>query len=241
MFAQGLVFAVLFGTLILFVVGRWRYDVVALLALLVLTIFGVVPGSEAFSGFGHPAVVTVAAVLVVGRGLLNSGVVDVLAGWLAKAGEGRTTQVGAMSALITACSGFMNNVGALAIFMPVALQMARKAERSPSFLLMPIAFASLLGGMMTLIGTPPNIIISTFRAETGAAPFRMFDFLPVGLGVAVAIGASCAFLTPIGHQSNTLVMGPGGYRFGDYWRMGLPLEGVVLVVAIPILLWWWPM
>jgi len=192
---QGIVFVVLLATLVLFIVGRWRYDLVALLAMLTITILGAFPGigtiippQDAFAGFGHPAVVTVAAVLVVGRGLLNSGLVHRISEQLTHIGDRPVLQVLAMTMLITVCSGFMNNVGALAILMPVAIQMARKAGRSPSFILMPIAFGSLLGGMMTLIGTPPNIIISSYRAETSGEAFRMFDFMPVGLGVAVVGG-----------------------------------------------------
>jgi di/tricarboxylate transporter len=183
---QAVVFAVLAMALVLFVWGRWRYDVVALLALLVVTVTGIISGEEAVAGFGHPAVVTVAAVLVVSRGLRNSGVVDYLVRWLFRVGDQATAQVGALSSLVAFLSAFMNNVGALALLMPVAIRMARKNGRSPSLLLMPLAFGSLLGGLITLIGTPPNIIIATFRAETGAEPFRMFDFAPVGLGVAVA-------------------------------------------------------
>jgi di/tricarboxylate transporter len=192
---QVVVFTVLVVTLVLFVWGRWRYDVVALLAMLVVASTGIISGEQAVAGFGHPAVVTVAAVLVVSRGLQNSGVVDFLARWLFRVGEQPTTQVGALSSLVAALSAFMNNVGALALLLPVALRMARKNGRSPSLLLMPLAFGSLLGGLITLIGTPPNIIIATFRAETGAEPFRMFDFAPVGLGVAVA---GLLFMTLVG-------------------------------------------
>jgi len=183
---QLIVFIVLILALALFIWGRWRYDLVALLALLAVTVTGIIPGEQAFAGFGHPAVITVAAVLVVSRGLRNSGVVTLLARPLLRVGERPMTQVGALSSLVAVLSAFMNNVGALALLMPVAIRMARKNGRSPSLLLMPLAFGSLLGGLITLIGTPPNIIIATFRAETGAAPFRMFDFAPVGLGVAVA-------------------------------------------------------
>ena len=186
MLQQTIVFGVLALALLLFVWGRWRYDIVALLALLVVTMTGIIPGDQAFAGFGHPAVITVAAVLVVSRGLRNSGVVDSLANLLFRLGKRPTVQVGALSSLVAVFSAFMNNVGALALLMPVAIRMARKNGRSPSLLLMPLAFGSLLGGLITLIGTPPNIIIATFRAETGAAPFRMFDFTPVGLGVVVA-------------------------------------------------------
>lgn len=180
-----IVFAVLFLALILFVWDRWRYDVVALLALLAVTVTGIIPGDQAFAGFGHPAVITVAAVLVVSRGLLNSGVVDAIAHRLGRAGDGLAAQVAVLTALVTFLSGFMNNVGALALMMPVSIRIARRNGQSPSLFLMPVAFGSLLGGLTTLIGTPPNIIIATFRADNGLEPFRMFDFTPVGLGVAV--------------------------------------------------------
>jgi di/tricarboxylate transporter len=182
---QTIVFGTLALALVLFVWGRWRYDVVALLALLVVTVTGIIPGAQAFIGFGHPAVVTVAAVLVASRGLQSSGTVDLLASWMTRVGDRPTVQVAALTGLVTVCSGFMNNVGALALLMPVAVQMARKGGNPPSLLLMPLAFGSLLGGMITLIGTPPNIIIATFRANNGAEPFRMFDFTPVGVGVAL--------------------------------------------------------
>ena len=183
---QIIVFAVLVAALALFVWERWRYDVVALMALLAVAVAGIIPAGQVFAGFGHPAVITVAAVLVVSRGLRNSGVVGLLARPLARVGERATAQVSALSSLVAALSAFMNNVGALALMMPVAIRLARKGKRSPSILLMPLAFGSLLGGLITLIGTPPNIIIATFRTDAGLEPFRMFDFTPVGLGVALA-------------------------------------------------------
>jgi len=183
---QSIVFAVLFLAFILFGTERVRYDVVALLALLAVTATGIVPGDQAFEGFGHPAVVTVAAVLVLSRGLQNSGVVDILAKGMLHVGNGPALQVAALTGLVAGLSGFVNNVGALALLMPVALWMARKGGNPPSILLMPLAFGSLLGGMTTLIGTPPNIVIAMFRSQTGAEPFRMFDFAPVGAGVALA-------------------------------------------------------
>jgi di/tricarboxylate transporter len=176
-------FAVLAATLVLFVWNRWRYDVVALLALVVSGLTGLVPPEELFSGFGHHAVLTVAAVLVVSRGLLNAGVVDALARHLTRVGDQPWIQVTALTGIVTLSSGFINNVGALALFMPVAIWMSRRSERSPSFLLMPLAFGSLLGGMLTMIGTPPNIIIASYRQESGAAPFGMFSYLPVGAAV----------------------------------------------------------
>lgn len=183
---QIIVFGILLAALVLFVIGRPRYDVVALLALLVLTVTGSIPIEEAFTGFSHPAVVTVAAVLVASRGLVNGGVVDLMANVLARAGSAISHQVAALSGLVATLSAFMNNIGALAMLMPVAIQTARRDNRSPSPLLMPLAFGSLLGGLVTLIGTPPNIIVSTFRVEEQGTPFGVFDFAPVGIGVMVS-------------------------------------------------------
>ncbi|WP_373500311.1 SLC13 family permease [Desulfococcus sp.] len=180
------VFGILSVTLTLFVWGRWRYDLVALAALLLVFIAGLVRADQLFLGFGHPAVVTVAAVLVISRGLLNAGVIDALSRQLAKVGTRPMAQVAALTALVIVSSGFMNNVGALALLMPVAIWMSRRSGRSPSLLLMPLAFGSLVGGLITLIGTPPNIIIALFREETGKPAFGMFDFTPVGAGVALA-------------------------------------------------------
>lgn len=182
---QLIVFGTLVAALALFIWGRWRYDLVAMTALLTVTVTGVVDGQTAFSGFGHPAVITVAAVLIISRSLTRAGLADLLAGWMSKVANRPSLQVAALSGLATLLSAFMNNVGALALLLPVALSMARKSGLSPSVLLMPLAFGTLLGGMTTLIGTPPNIIISTFRGETGSLGFRMFDFTPVGVGVAL--------------------------------------------------------
>ncbi len=186
MFEQMLVLFTIASVLILLIIDKIRYDVVALSALVFLTAARVIPANEAFSGFAHPAVITVASVLVIGQGLMNSGLVDVISEMVAKVGSRLTLQIFVLCIMVAVCSAFINNVGALALFMPVAIRLAKKNERSPSLLLMPIAFSSLLGGMTTLIGTPPNIIISTFRAEaTGMDAFNMFDFSPVGIFVAV--------------------------------------------------------
>jgi len=183
---QLIVFGVLAATLVLFVWNRWRYDLVALAALLACALTGVVPAEEVFAGLGHPAVISVAAVLVLSRGLLNAGVVDSVARRLMQVGERPWAQVAALTGIVALSSGFMNNVGALALFMPVAIWMSRQSGRSPSYLLMPLAFGSLLGGTLTLIGTPPNLIIAGYRAEAGEAPFGMFAFLPVSAAVTVA-------------------------------------------------------
>ena len=192
---QLLVVLVLALTFAFFVWGRWRYDAVALLALLALVLVDIVPGEAAFSGFGHPAVVTVAGVLVVSRGLQNSGAVDLLARWLTSAGSSPTRQIAATSGVAAGLSAFINNVGALAVLMPTAIRLARHAGNSPSSVLMPLAFASLLGGLVTLVGTPPNIVIATFRSDVSGEAFAMFDFAPVGLGVALA---GLAFIALVG-------------------------------------------
>ncbi|CAM3706109.1 SLC13 family permease [Deinococcus frigens] len=183
---QLLVFATLFGALVLFVWGKWRYDVVGMLALLTLTLTGVIKGNEAFRGFSEPAVITVAAVLVISQALQKTGLVNVLVRGLGRVGTNMTVQVLAMSGVVAFLSSIMNNVGALAIMLPVAITLANRAGRSASTLLMPLAFASLLGGMTTLIGTPPNLIISNLRRELLGESYNMFSFTPVGLAVAAA-------------------------------------------------------
>ena len=182
---EALVYGVLILTLALLVSGKLRYDLVALGALLILTIAGIVPASEAYLGFAHPAVVTVAAVLILSRALQSSGVIDVMGSWYSRIGRSLTAQITSLSGLVAVLSGFMNNVGALSLLMPLAIRVAKSANRPYSPYLMPLAFSSLLGGMTTLIGTPPNIIISAFRHDTTGGAFKMFDFTPVGLGVAL--------------------------------------------------------
>lgn len=184
---QIIVFSTLTVALVLFVQGRWRYDVVSILALLVVVVAGIVPADLAFTGFGHPAVITVAAVLIISRALTNAGIVDRLARVLSISDGRPTLMLALLTGMVVLASGFMNNVGALALFMPVAIRLARKNNLSPSLFLMPLAFGSLMGGLITLIGTPPNIIVATFREQNGvSAPFGMFDFAPVGIGVALA-------------------------------------------------------
>jgi di/tricarboxylate transporter len=167
---------------------------VALIALFALALVGIVPRDDAFSGFAHPAVVTVAAVLIISRALMNSGLVDVIGAWVLRIGESTTVRVLVLTFAIAVASALMNNVGALAILLPVALHLARKSGTSPSLILMPLAFGSLLGGMTTLIGTPPNIIIAAFRGEELGRPFGMFDFSPVGIGLALVGIVFIAFL-----------------------------------------------
>lgn len=182
---QVVISLVLVTTMGMFLWGRWRHDLVALGALLVCVFTGLVPGAEAFSGFGHPAVITVACVLVLGYGLLLSGAVDVLTQKLLPKSAGPTVSIMTLIGLAALLSAFMNNVGALALLMPIAIQMATKLDLPPGKVLMPLAFGSILGGMTTLIGTPPNLIVAEFRATTASQSFGMFDFAPVGLSVAL--------------------------------------------------------
>lgn len=190
-----MVFATLLFALLLFAWGRIRHDLVALLALFALVVLGEVEGSDAFMGFAHPAVITVAAVLIIGKGLEFSGLVDWLGQWVMKAGTHFLMHIFLLCLIVAIASAFINNVGAIAIMMPVAVLLARKHGYSPSLLLMPIAFASLLGGMTTLIGTPPNIIIATFRADETGEAFGMFDFSPVGILITLL---GLAFICLIG-------------------------------------------
>ena len=192
---QTILFAILAAAMVLFVWGRWRYDVVAVLALLAAVFTGLVPAGHAFSGFGHPAVITVAAVLVISYALKSSGVVDFLVKALAPTRRNLLVQIGAACGLTAGISAFMNNVGALALMLPVALRNAQKAGRSPSQVLMPLSFASLLGGLVTLIGTPPNIVIAAFRGQATGSAFDMFDFTPVGIVVAIV---GIVFITLVG-------------------------------------------
>lgn len=185
-FEQGLIFAILIASMGLFIWGRWRHDVVALGALLACVIVGIVPDRDAFAGFGHPAVITVACVLVLSHGLQRTGAVNRLAQRLLPSGAGALVSIAALTSLGALLSAFMNNVGALALLMPIALQISARLELPPGRVLMPLAFGTILGGMTTLIGTPPNLIVSSFRAQHGGGPFEMFDFSPVGVAVALA-------------------------------------------------------
>ncbi|MBG6072946.1 MULTISPECIES: SLC13 family permease [unclassified Polaromonas] len=182
---QILILSILACTVGMFLWGRWRHDMVAMGSLLACVLAGVLPAVDALAGFGHPAVITVACVLVMSRGLLTSGAVDVLTRYALPKKSGPTLSLLALMGLGAVLSGFMNNVGAMALLMPVAIQLAKRLELTPGQVLMPLAFGTILGGMTTLIGTPPNLIVSGFRAETGAGGFGMFDFTPIGLAVAL--------------------------------------------------------
>ncbi|HUF20042.1 MAG TPA: SLC13 family permease [Burkholderiales bacterium] len=192
---QIIIVAILIVMVGLFIWGRWRHDFVAVAALLACVLTGLVPSTAAFSGFGHPAVITVAGVLILSGVLQSTGTAAALARTFLPQSAGLVVTMASLSILAAVLSAFMNNVGALALLMPVALQIAARQNFPAGQLLMPLAFGSILGGMTTLIGTPPNLIVSGFRAETGAGTFTMFDFGPVGLAVA---GAGILFIVLIG-------------------------------------------
>lgn len=210
------IFAILGLTLALFIWNRWRYDIVALMALLAVAGFGLVPSERIFVGFSHPAVVTVMAVLVLSRGLFLAGAVDNMARALSRVSRRPSIQVAALTGIVALSSGVMNNVGALALLMPVAVWMSRQSGCSPSLLLMPLAFGSLLGGTLTMIGTPPNIIIASYRAHTGAPPFGMFDFFPVGGAITLA---GLVFIALVGWRLTPKRIREGAktlFRINDY-------------------------
>ncbi len=178
----------LFGLVFVMLIwGRFRYDIVAFSALLVAVVLGVIPSSEAFAGFGHPATLVVALVLVVSAGLVRSGAVFLITRTLINASCSLGGHIALMGFVGGVLSAFMNNVAALALLMPVDIQTAHKAKRAVGLSLMPLSFATILGGMVTLIGTPPNIIIAAIREQELGEPFKMFDFAPVG-GVAALAG-----------------------------------------------------
>ncbi len=186
-FEQTALFALFAAVFALMLWGRFRYDIVAFSALMIAVVLGLVPTKEAFSGFGHPATLVVALVLIVSAGLVRSGAVFLITRTLVDSSRSLGSHIGLMGGIGAVLSAFMNNVAALALLMPVDIQTARKTGRAPGLSLMPLSFATILGGMATLIGTPPNIIIASIRQETLGEPFGMFDFAPVG-GIAALAG-----------------------------------------------------
>lgn len=222
---QIVLFALLFAVFGLLLWGRYRYDLVAFGALVVAVVTGTVPTADAFSGFGHPAVVIIALVLIVSRGLVLSGAIDLITRYLVDGSRKLSGHIAVMSGLGAFFSAFMNNVGALALLMPVDLQASAKAKRSPALTLMPLSFATILGGLVTLIGTPPNIIIAAFREKSLGESYSMFDFAPVGLACAVA---GVAFVALIGWR---LIPGERGER--DSGQELMDLQGYIAEVKVP--------
>jgi di/tricarboxylate transporter len=182
---QLLAFAVVAGMMVMFMWGRIRYDLVAGLALLVAILVGVVPFDQAFSGFSNDILVIVGAALLVSAAVTRSRLMESLLQSLGPHIKSIRVQVILLVTAVTVLSAFVKNIGALAMMLPVAFQMAKRSNVSPSVFLMPMAFGSLLGGLMTLIGTSPNIIVSELRQQLAGRPFSMFDFTPVGLGLSL--------------------------------------------------------
>ncbi|MCW5753150.1 MAG: SLC13 family permease [Phycisphaeraceae bacterium] len=182
----GLLSGLLVLALAAFIWGRWKPEIVALAALMSAAILGLVSHDAAFAGFGHPAVITVGAVLVLSQGLTTSGLIGGLTRPLERLQKRPILLLSGLTLTVALLSGFINNIGALAVLMPVAIRLARESGKPVSMYLMPLAFGSLLGGMTTLIGTPPNLIVSGFRLNAVGEPFRFFDFTPVGATVAAA-------------------------------------------------------
>jgi di/tricarboxylate transporter len=182
---QMLAFAILAGMMLLFIWGRLRYDLVAILALLASIAAGTVPAKQAFSGFSDDIVIIVASALVVSAAVARSGIIETALIRLTAGVRRVRWQLTILVASVTFLSALVKNIGALAILMPSAFRMAKRSDASPSVFLMPMAFGSLLGGLITLVGTSPNIIVSRVREQMTGEPFGMFDYTPVGLGLAL--------------------------------------------------------
>jgi di/tricarboxylate transporter len=190
---QTFAFVILAGMMTLFIWGRLRYDLVAVLALLAAVFTGIVPHKAAFSGFGDDIVIIVASALVVSAVVARSGMMEAALHRVSPYITSVQGQIVVLVTVVTILSAFVKNIGALAMMIPVAFQMARRSNASPSCFLMPMAFGSLLGGLITLVGTSPNIIVSRVREDLTGQPFGMFDFTPVGVGLAAAGVAFLAF------------------------------------------------
>lgn len=221
---QGLAFAIVAAMMGLFVWGRLRYDVIAMLALFVSVAVGIVPAKEAFTGFSDDVVIIVATALLVSAAVAKSGVTEQLMRPLAPYLTSTRAQVFTLVFAVIALSTFIKNVGALAIMMPVAFQLAKRSGTSPSQLLMPLAFGSLIGGLITLVGTSPNVIVARVREEIVGKPFEMFDYAPVGLAIAVC-GLICLTLT--------YRLLPGDRRGGASLDDAINIENYVAELRVP--------
>jgi di/tricarboxylate transporter len=191
-----LVFAILLATIALFVSDRLRMDIVAVLVIIALMVTGLLSPKEALAGFGDPLVILIAGLFVVGDGLFRTGVAFSVGNWLVGvAGTNEIKLLVLLMLVVAVLSAFMSNTGAVAIFIPVALNLATKAGVPPSQLLLPMAYAGSIGGMLTLIGTPPNLAVSTELTRADMAPFNFFSFTPIGLLILVA---TIVFIVVIG-------------------------------------------
>ncbi|KAA2244108.1 SLC13 family permease [Salinarimonas soli] len=221
---QAFTFAIVAAMMGLFVWGRLRYDVVAMLALLASVLTGIVPAKEAFSGFSDDVVIIVATALLVSAAVARSGITEQIMRPLAPYLTSTRAQVFTLCFAVILLSTFIKNVGALAILMPVAFQLAKRSGTSPSQLLMPLAFGSLIGGLITLVGTSPNVIVARLRQEIVGKPFEMFDYAPVGLIIAAA-GLICLTIT--------YRLLPTGQRGGTTLDAAINIENYVAELRVP--------
>ncbi len=213
---QGLAFAIIAGTMALLIWGRLRYDLVALTSLLAAVACGIVPIGHAFSGFSDDIVVIVGSALVVSAAISRSGIVETVMRPAGRRLRNVGVQLPILVSAVTFLSAFIKNVGALAIFLPIALQTAKRTKTPPSRLLMPLSFGSLLGGLATLIGTSPNIIVSRVRGEITGEPFRMFDYLPVGAGLSLIGIVFLSVGWRLLPRERTSGSSQGPFEIGDY-------------------------
>src|SRR5690625_5225704 len=182
-----LTFVILFITTVLFIHGRLRPDFVAVASLLSLTLLNIITPAEAFAGFSNSVVVMIAGLFIVGAGIFNTGLAEQMSNRLLKLGRGNETRLLIIIMLTVAFfSAFMSNTGTVAVMLPVVVSMALSIKASPSKFLIPLAFASSLGGVLTLIGTPPNLIVSNTLAENGFEPMSFFGYTPIGLIILTA-------------------------------------------------------
>lgn len=203
-----LVLGLLLATILLFASDRLRMDIVAILVLLALMMSGLLAPKEALAGFGDPLVVLIAGLFVIGEGLFRTGVAFAIGNWLlGVAGNSETRLLVLLMLVVAGLSAFMSNTGAVAVFIPVALNLSTKANVPANRLLMPMAFSGSLGGMLTLIGTPPNLVVSNLLSREGMTPFNFFSFTPVGLLILVA---TIVFIVLIGRLLLPKDGGPKG-------------------------------
>ena len=196
----------------LFIWGRWRYDAISLGVLSIFVLLGYIEPEKAFIGFSHPAVITVALVLLISKGLERSGFISVLGRKLQSYANSEIQFMISITFFAAILSSFMNNIGAMAMLLPITLGICQKMNWNPSKFLIPLSFASILGGMNTKIGTPPNIIISEFRNDYAEKDFAFFDFSLAGVPVSILgilfiafIGWRLIKIRPINSENNPLI------------------------------------
>lgn len=193
-----LVLAILGVSLVLFITERIRMDLVSLMVLSALALSGLATPEQAISGFSNAAVVTVWAMFILSEGMTRAGVADIIGrNVLRVAGRGEARMIAVVMLTAGILSGFMNNIGVAALMLPVTVDIARRTKIPPSRLLMPLAYGSLLGGLTTLVGTPPNLLASGALRDAGLRPFSLFDFTPIGV---VILLSGTAFVALVGRH-----------------------------------------